>query len=329
MAGPLEALRNGLFAQQPGLPSQRSDQMLSFGLGLLSGGTPQEQVAKAASNLASERGLNKTVEWFKKNDPEMAQAIAQGIINPSDAFKLAYQRKLEAQAPKKPLEVNGRLVDPQTYQVLADFSDAPKPNGVTQDVGARQQAAAALGLAPDSPAYQSYVLTGKMPREDAQTLTATDKKAMWAAEDEIPSLDNTLTSLKQAKELNRKTYSGTGAGILGTVGTNVPGAGYILDRDKAVATSEFNKLMSMEAIQAMAQSLKGATTDAELARFVEILADPSTDPDIRERTIDRMMTLAERVKEVKVNRVNELRGVTPDGIKGTRKTSSGTTWSVE
>lgn len=309
-----------------------SNAFLQLGAGLLGGRTAPEQASMGIQGFAGARQqqqqTNKTMQFLQQTDPELAQAVQAGALTAGDAFKLSYQRKLEAQAPMKPIEVNGRLVNPKTFEVMADFSEA-KPNGVTQDVGARQQAAASLGLAPDSPAYQSYVLTGKMPREDAQTLTATDKKAMWAAEDEIPSLDNTLTSLKQAKELNKKTYSGTGAGLLGTIGTNVPGAGIVLDREKAVATSEFNKLMSMEAIQAMAQSLKGATTDAELARFVDILADPSTDPDIRERTIDRMMALAERVKEVKVNRVNELRGVTPGGIKGTRQTSSGVTWSAE
>lgn len=34
-----------------------------------------------------------------------------------------------AQEPRKPIEVNGRLVDPETYQVLGDFSDPEKPSG--------------------------------------------------------------------------------------------------------------------------------------------------------------------------------------------------------
>lgn len=317
---------NGLFS-----PSN-SDKLLSVGLGLLSGKTANEQVGQAATNLANERKFQKmnnhTLEYLKRADPDLAVALESGALGADDAFKLAYQRRLESQKPKSLMEVNGRIFDPNNNQVVADFSD-PKVSGVTQDIGARQQAAASLGLSPDDPAYQSYVLTGKMPREDAQALTATDKKALWAAEDEIPNIDNTIEALKQAKDLNSKTYSGTGAGILGTIGTNVPGAGYILDREKSVATSEFNKLMSMEAIQSMAQTLKGATTDQELSRFVEILADPSTDPAIRERTIDRMMTLAQRHKEVKVNRINELRGVSGAGIKGTRKTSSGVTWSAE
>ncbi|WP_234890091.1 phage tail tip lysozyme [Sinorhizobium medicae] len=203
--------------------------------------------------------------------------------------------------------------DQRLYQVSRGGKvDAVGGAGQTINVGneveARKAAAAQVGLSPDDPAYQGFILTGKLPREDAQTLTATDKKALWAAEDEVPLIDNTLSALDQARDLNRRTFTGTGAGILGTIGTNVPGAGVLIDTDKAKATSEFNKLMSMEAIQSMAQTLKGATTDSELARFVDILADPSTDPDIRERTIDRMINLARRVKEVKSTRINELRG---------------------
>jgi hypothetical protein len=203
--------------------------------------------------------------------------------------------------------------DPRPYQRSRGGKlDAVGGTGQTINIGgeieARKQAAEMMGLKPDDPRYMGYVLNGEVPKESQQELTATDKKAKWAAEDELPVIDNTISSLQQARDLNRKTFTGTGAGLLGTIGTNVPGASLFIDRDTAAATSEFNKLMSMEAIQSMAQTLKGATTDSELARFVDILADPSTDPDIRERTIDRMLTLANRVKDVKTNRINELSG---------------------
>jgi hypothetical protein len=340
-----------------------SDNFLSVGLGLLSGKTPQEQVGQAASNFANERTLNKTAQYIKSVSPELGAAIENKLISPADAYKMYYQQKLEAQKPKKPIEVNGRLVDPDTYKVIADFSDqgkptrsfqtlpngdygfadpatgtfvplgsAPKPQtGPLADLEERKRAATAAGLSEGDPTYQGFILTGKMPREDAQTLTPTDKKALWAAEDEVPALDNTISSLKRAKELNRKTFTGVTAGTRGWLGTAIPGGDLLVDGEAAKATSEFNKTMSMEAIQSMAQTLKGATTDAELERFVSILADPATDPDIRERTIDRMIALSERVKEVKMNRINELRGnskPSPGGGTG-RATSNGLKWSVE
>lgn len=317
-------------------PYNNSSTLMSVGLGLLSGKTANEQVGNAASNFANERQMgktfNKTVEFLKQQNPQLAEAVAAGMISPLDAYKT----HLEAQKPAK--------ID-RSFQTLPDgtygFADnttgtfnalgqAQKPDNAGNDYAARQAAASANGLTPEDPAYQSFILTGKMPREDAQPLTATDKKALWSAEDEIPMLDNTISSLDRARELNRKTFTGLTAGVRGELGTKVWGGDYLVDGKAAKATSEFNKLMSMEAIQSMAQSLKGATTDSELARFVDILADPATDPDIREKTIDRMKELAQRVKEVKANRVSELRGggiKTGQGNPG--RTKSGLTFTVE
>jgi hypothetical protein len=167
-----------------------------------------------------------------------------------------------------------------------------------------------MGLSKGSPAYQSYVLTGKMPREDAQPLSATDKKAIFEAEDENIIVNNTISTLKQAKELNPNTFTGYTAGARGKIGTSLPGASYVIDEKAAKATREFGQIMSMEAIKNMAETLKGATTDRELERFVEILADPSTPPDIRGRTIDRMLTLAERKKQLNDERISNLSGGT-------------------
>jgi hypothetical protein len=316
-----------------------SDMLLQAGAGLLGGQTAPQQVAGLAQGVAGVRQRNKTLEFLRQQNPELAAAVESGALSGGDAYKLFYQQKLQAQ---KPRNLSFETLADGTYgnfdETTGDFTPIGKVEkaGGMDDYSNRANAAKNLGLTPDNPAYQGFVLTGKMPREDTQTLTATDKKALWAAEDEIPSLDNTISSLQRARELNRKTFTGVTAGARGFLGTAVPGGDYLVDGEAAKATSEFNKLMSMEAIQAMAQSLKGATTDSELARFVEILADPAADPDIRERTIDRMIELSRRVKEVKSNRINELRGQ-QGGVPGARaapgaagaRTSSGIGWSVE
>lgn len=144
------------------------------------------------------------------------------------------------------------------------------------------------------------------PRTDTP-ISATDKKAVFEAEDELPKIQGTIESLQRAKELNDKTFTGVTAGARGFLGASVPGGGMLVDREGAVATKEFGDLMSGEAIKQMAQTLKGATTDFEMRKFESILANPTTPPEIRGRVIDRMITLAERQKTISEARTKDLR----------------------
>jgi hypothetical protein len=161
----------------------------------------------------------------------------------------------------------------------------------------------AAGIDPKSPEGRKTLF----PKTDTP-ISAGDKKAVMAAEDELPNIEGTIDALKTAKQLNDKTFTGVTAGIRGKIGTSgVPGANMLVDRDAALATSEFGKVMSGEAIKTMADTLKGATTDFELKKFETMLADPTTPPEIRGRTIDRMIKLAEKQREIKSRRINELR----------------------
>lgn len=178
---------------------------------------------------------------------------------------------------------------------------------IASETAARRAAAVSQGLNPDDPRIRDFIISGNLPKENQQQLTAGDRKAINDAEDHALLLDQTLGTLALAKELNTQTYTGTGAGVLGRTGTSFPGAGLILDPKKAEATREFNQIMSMEAIKSMSSTLKGATTDREMDRFVEILGDPATPPDIRGRTLDRMMTLAQRQKDLAQARIGQMR----------------------
>ncbi|RWO24954.1 MAG: hypothetical protein EOS08_16120 [Mesorhizobium sp.] len=61
---------------------------------------------------------NVTIGWLQK------QGLDQGTATLLAGNKPALQQYLlQRSQGKKPIEVNGRLVDPDTYQVLADFSD--------------------------------------------------------------------------------------------------------------------------------------------------------------------------------------------------------------
>ena len=113
----------------------------------------------------------------------------------------------------------------------------------------------------------------------------------------------------------------------GKVGASLPDGlvpDFIADKKTADATREFGQLMSMEAIKSMSQTLKGATTDRELERFVDILGDPATPPNIRKSTINRMIQLVDRQRGINESRVKDLRGgdyYQPADKKSASKTS--------
>lgn len=278
---------------------------------------------------------NATVEWLKTNAPSYAAAVANGM-DPKEAFSAALQEKQ-----------NGQLLDrwKQQQDYLNNTPDAVQKRQLQQaqidalntkadPYAARTEAADAMGLPEGDPRRTEYILTGKTGKP--QTLSPTDKKEIWKSEDELPVLDNTISTLQRAKDLNDKTYTGRGAGVYGTIGATIPGAGYILDEDKAKNTLEFGKLMSEEAIKNMSATLKGATTDQEMNRFTEIMADPATPPEIRARTIDRMLQLAQRQKEIKLQRINELRGTPQQSTSpkaaqpsGQGTAGNGIKWSIE
>ncbi len=142
----------------------------------------------------------------------------------------------------------------------------------------------------------------------AKGLSPGDKKAINEAEDTIPVVENTLLSLRQARELNEKTFTGLGAETGGWFGTSgVPGADYVVDKDRAKATREWQALMTPEALQSMSDTLKGATTDFELRQFIKMIADPSTPVDQRGRAIDKLIGFAEKKERIAKERLQQIR----------------------
>lgn len=143
------------------------------------------------------------------------------------------------------------------------------------------------------------------------SLSVTEKKEVFDAEDDLANIDATVTTLNKALELNPQTMTGFGAGALATYGSKAP-SWAVPDQMEgpARATNEWQTIMSMEAVKNMSQTLKGVTTDFELSKFEAILADPSTPRDVRERTIKRMVMLAKRKSQILKSRLEGVRGGT-------------------
>jgi len=174
-----------------------------------------------------------------------------------------------------------------------------------KEVPPQVQVLNAAGIDPRSPEGRKALF----PRTDPP-LTVSDRKAINSAEEEVLNLGGTVEQLDRALKLNDKTFSGAGAEARAWIGSKLPDRivpDWIADKAGADATTEWGKIMAPVAIEKMGDTLKGATTDFELRKYVGILADPSTAPDIRKRTLEQMKTLAQRKAELSQTRLQQLR----------------------
>lgn len=227
---------------------------------------------------------NQTLDFFRKNAPEYAQMIDAGMPV-GDAFKLyTEQRYAQPSADGRPASIQEFEYGRQN----PEFAEMQRNKG-----------------------------------RDA-VLTATDKKAIFAAEDELPQIDNTIATLSRAIELNPATSEGLGAGTVGQWGTYLPDA---LEPETAAPTREYQDIMTQEAATLMSETLKGATTDRELSIFMGIIGDVSKPKEVRQRALERMLQLAQRKKQTAQDRINQLRGGTYYQPQGGGQPSGGEGWN--
>lgn len=158
----------------------------------------------------------------------------------------------------------------------------------------------------------------------APKIDSTARKAIYEAQDELPNIQSSIETLNEAKALLTGVgsggakippiYTGWGAQTRSNINQGAPGflPNIITDPDRAKSTQRYNQIMTSEAIAAMAQSLKGATTNEEMARFISIMNDPSAGPEVKARTIDQMLRSAQRHMQNKQDRIKELGGRMPN-----------------
>lgn len=254
----------------------------------------------------------------------------RGQLSPNEKMQVLQQQMYQSQADKLAADVDSQRVKTQmeaqgTWAVVGPVNDADgnvigtavinnrtgevvtRPIGVTKkpgpehDVDARKRAAAKAGLDPGSPAYQTFILTGKMPREDQAPLTATDKKAILEADEGVMAAQTAIDNLKKAKDLSPAAYAGPMAGQRGYVGSLVglDGASETVDLDNLVKTNALSQLKSI---------FGAAPTEGERAILLEIQGSSSLGDKERQKIYDRAIQLAERRLELNKQRADELRG---------------------
>jgi|GEM_PF-5347173 len=256
--------------------------------------------------MSFDAGYKQTRDMRNQNAQDSARREAQNALLSGGDTRSALARLIGAGDIQgaNALANFGNQAATQEYQ--RGMLDVARRNASRQETPAQLQILRAAGIDPASAEGRKALF----PRTDTP-ISATDKKAIFDAEDANVPLQSTIESLTRAKELAPKAYSGYTAGVRGSIGANLPDIlvpDFIADPETSQATVELNQLLSGEAIKNMAETLKGATTDQEMNRYTTILADPKAPPELKVRTIDRMLTLAQRKQQLNQSRINQLRG---------------------
>jgi hypothetical protein len=205
----------------------------------------------------------------------------------------------------------------------------------------RKRMAEEMGLTEADPEYRPFVLTGKMPREDQQTLTAIDKKAIQEGDEMVAVNAAAIDALKQAKTVSKDANSGWLSGTRATVGANLPDwmvSDYISSPESSNATIDFDNAIVGQALGQLKAIFGGAPTEGERKILLDLQGSSNLPVAAREKIIDRAIAAAERRLEFNKQRVDELRGNTyykprdgqtalPASTAG--KTKTGITFSVD
>lgn len=342
--------------------NRNGDMLLQSGIGLLSGANPQEQVAGAALGVANVRKQNKTMDFLRKIDPTLSQAVDSGAISPGEAYKLYAQQKLEAQKPRNNFMAVGKnLYDTQSGQWVSPPSGAADSAeyGLAPVYGTDAQGRTVLGqLSKDGTFRQTQLPEGFSPTPgisniDTGTGTRTINNRTGALISETPkdiagaaaqkevgqaagaaeaSAPGDLQAAVNAKalvaDIRNDPYLGWGTGF-SSYGNSVRGTGGYDFQNKVNQAKSGAFLTAIQQMRGLG-ALSNAEGDAATRAVTRLDTSTSQEEFVSalndyERIIDQAMARAQ-------GRMGDrtLKGPQPQAAETTTgRTSSGTTWRVK
>lgn len=230
-----------------------------------------------------------------------------------------------------------------TFERLGTFTGPRQmsQNDLADEYNTRIAMARQSGLTETDPRYQSFILTGKMPREDAQPLSATDKRAILEADELAAASEGAIALLGRAKELSKQAYDGMLAGWRGWGSSQV-------GSEAGNATIELNNILTESALGQLKAIFGGAPTEGERQILLDVQGSANQPQSVRDAIIDRAIAAAQRRLAFNRQRAQELRsgtfyqsgaGVAPAmsppapqsaaPSTATGRTSGGVSWSIE
>jgi hypothetical protein len=275
--------------------------------------------------------LNATKQWLKaKGREDLIPLVDAGQA--SDALRMATQ---QAEKPTPYTDAARAKADlDQGYITQEQYQQIVSGQGQGTDYTERAQAAAQFGLSPDDPGYQSFILTGKMPREDQAPLTATDKKAILEADEMVAANEAALQALTAAEKLSGTANSGMLAGTRAWAGNALPDLlvpDFVSSPQSSQATAEMDNVIMNQALSSMKAIFGGNPTEGERAILLELQAASSMPKAVREQVLRRAKEAATRRLEFNRQRASSLRGgdYYKTGAGGVPNAPAANGWTIE
>lgn len=272
-----------------------SQGLTQAGIGLLTGQTPQEQVALGAQGWAQGQQANKTAAWVMQNaPPEIAQAVKAGVISPAQAF----QTMTEAKTKKANLMgAGGAIYNADT----GEWITPPAGAGGQQEFGLNPQYGVdaqgnptIIQLSKGGTAQQTrlpdgitlskepikldagthFVLLdpitrqpiGQIPKdlagaEKAKELGTAAGKAEASAPGDIQSGQNALDIVQSLRNDPAKAWGTGGTSIFNAI-PGTPGKGFQKKVDQATSGAFLTAIQQMRGLGALSNTEGGAATAA-------------------------------------------------------------------
>lgn len=349
MAGIQDFLRNN------------SSALLQGGVGLLSGKNAQEQAAMGFQGFGNARQqtvqTNKTLQYLQTMNPELAQAVQTGAIDPGTAVKMAWQQRLEAEKPKKPnlMSAGGSLYNADTGAWItppqgagndAEFGLNPQygtdANGNPVIIQLSKAGTSKQTQLPDGvnlskepikiDAGTEFILldpitrqpVGRIPKDLAgaereKELGTARGKAEASAPQDFQAGQNALDLVQTIRS---DPYKGRGTGLT-SAGNAIPGTGgYDFQNkvDQAKSGAFLTAIQQMRGLGALSNSEGGAAT-AAVARMNTATSEGEFDAALNdyEKIVRQGMARAQ----------SKMGGQAPGAQPKAGATSSGVKWSIE
>jgi hypothetical protein len=321
-AAKVEAYKHMLWDN--GLSEDASNALIMAGLGMIGGGGRDAFEDIGRGGLAGMQYYTQAQRQHKADSEKKAQE-AQGKlmevngrlvrVMPDGSASVVYDGAAEQ---GKLMEANGKIIRvPQSGPAQLVYDAGGKKEGQTPEE--RAQLAAQYGIDPNSDAGKAFILTGKLPREDQQLLTATDKKAILEADDKLSKNKAVISSLDEAIKINNpaagepKPYEGATAGARTWLGNNVwdyAMPDMLASPDRAAATSNLDNAVIASALTQLKEVFGGNPTEGERAILLDLQGASNKPAKVRADIFNRAKAMAQKRLEFNTREAEQLRGGT-------------------